>query len=171
MKAIATQLALISLFAFVNSQSILPHPNVRQLKTALVADDVGTKREFDRDFMHFGKRSNAFDRSFMNFGKRDSEFSRDFLNFGKRAANIRLLSDAYDDLRQKKDFDRDFMHFGKRADAFERNFMNFGKRGDAFSRDFLSFGKRYSLFEFDMIITRTVNLFWILYCGALRCLR
>ncbi|KHN76447.1 hypothetical protein Tcan_10968 [Toxocara canis] len=127
MKAIATQLALISLFAFVNSQSIY---------------DVGTKREFDRDFMHFGKRSNAFDRSFMNFGKRDSEFSRDFLNFGKRAANIRLLSDAYDDLRQKKDFDRDFMHFGKRADAFERNFMNFGKRGDAFSRDFLSFGKR-----------------------------
>ncbi|TKR60633.1 hypothetical protein L596_027853 [Steinernema carpocapsae] len=85
------------------------------------------KRNFDREFMHFGKRSDAagFDRNFMNFGKRSgNEFDRQFMHFGKRT--------SYEDLMDidKKNFDRDFMHFGKRSsdDAFQREFMSFGRR-------------------------------------------
>uniref|UniRef100_A0A914WBK0 Uncharacterized protein n=1 Tax=Plectus sambesii TaxID=2011161 RepID=A0A914WBK0_9BILA len=69
------------------------------------------KRNFDRDFLHFGKRDDVdFGREFMPFGKRD-EFDREFLHFGK-----------------KSDFDREFMPFGKKSEAFDREFMPFGKR-------------------------------------------
>ena len=42
--------------------------------------------DFDRQFMHFGKREiQDMNRQFMSFGKRELDpFNRHFLNFGKR---------------------------------------------------------------------------------------
>jgi len=76
------------------------------------ADDE--KRNFDRDFLHFGKRESGG----------EVDFGREFMPFGKR-----------------DDFDREFLHFGKRND-FEREFLPFGKRSEQFDRDFMPFGKR-----------------------------
>ncbi|KAH7704993.1 AF17 protein [Aphelenchoides avenae] len=109
------QFVLVALLSLVQCQVLFMAPE--------------DKRNFDRDFMHFGKRSaggaEAMERHFMNFGKRaDDEFGRAFMPFGKRFVPLE------DVLLDKKNFNRDFMHFGKRAgaDDFERNFMSFGKR-------------------------------------------
>jgi len=104
------------------------------------------KRNFDRDFLHFGKRAMApieLERHFMNFGKREDDFGRQFMPFGKRYVPLQEAL-QYD----KKNFGREFLHFGKRAPSsqgFERDFMAFGKRAPSsqgFERDFMAFGKR-----------------------------
>ncbi|CAD5223219.1 unnamed protein product [Bursaphelenchus okinawaensis] len=91
---------------------------------------VDDKRNFDREFMHFGKRAanEDFGRAFMPFGKRadayeDPSFNRAFMPFGKRSMTLEQLI-------AKKNINRDFMHFGKRLapSAFDRQFMHFGKR-------------------------------------------
>uniref|UniRef100_A0A915E8P0 Uncharacterized protein n=1 Tax=Ditylenchus dipsaci TaxID=166011 RepID=A0A915E8P0_9BILA len=106
------------------------------------------KRNFDRDFMHFGKRAAVapveMERHFMNFGKREQNFDRNFMPFGKRYVPLEEAVRL-----DKKNFDREFLHFGKRAPSnnagFERDFMTFGKRdpsSQGFERDFMTFGKR-----------------------------
>jgi len=83
---------------------------------------VGDKRaNFQRDFMHFGKRAADL------YELEDGEYGgRAFMPFGKRDIP---LEEIYAD---KKNFNRDFMHFGKRAiplaDVYGREFMHFGKR-------------------------------------------
>ncbi|VDK26282.1 unnamed protein product [Anisakis simplex] len=57
-------------------------PNMRFLGD--LYDDYRQKRDFDRDFMHFGKRSAADRWPYQGADKRDEAFSRDFLSFGKR---------------------------------------------------------------------------------------
>uniref|UniRef100_A0AC34FXA5 Uncharacterized protein n=1 Tax=Panagrolaimus sp. ES5 TaxID=591445 RepID=A0AC34FXA5_9BILA len=71
------------------------------------------KRNFDREFMHFGKRSNnggfQLFRPLGVYDKRASEFDRNFMPFGKR------FSVDYEPMMEKKHFNREFMHFGKRS--------------------------------------------------------
>uniref|UniRef100_A0AC34QWJ6 Uncharacterized protein n=1 Tax=Panagrolaimus sp. JU765 TaxID=591449 RepID=A0AC34QWJ6_9BILA len=68
------------------------------------------KRNFDRDFMHFGKRSNY------DADKRATDFDRNFMHFGKRF--------DFEPVMAKKDFNREFMHFGKRSSFNDDSLSN-----------------------------------------------
>ncbi|KAI6170940.1 hypothetical protein M3Y97_01106900 [Aphelenchoides bicaudatus] len=78
---------------------------------------------FNRELMHFGKRSPGAELYDID----GTNFNRAFMPFGKR---------DYSPLEQivadKKNFNREFMHFGKRSaggmdEPFQRDFMNFGR--------------------------------------------
>jgi len=94
---------------------------------------IDDKREFDRDFMHFGKRqqqfynNDEFDRHFMPFGKRglmdySTGFDRDFMHFGKRNAITDLDRRLSKMASEKKDFDREFLHFGRKKRQVDNRF-------------------------------------------------
>jgi len=82
----------------------------------LYTDDK--RSNFNREFMHFGKRAAG---DFYDLD--NSEFNRAFMPFGKRDVSPweQIVAD-------KKNFNREFLHFGKRSDPFAREFMHFGKR-------------------------------------------
>jgi len=90
------------------------------VQSSPVYSSVGDKRDFNREFMHFGKRAAG------NFYELDDgDFNRAFMPFGKRDFPLDEI------VASKKNFDREFMHFGKRSSAgepFGREFMHFGKR-------------------------------------------
>ncbi|KAE9553827.1 hypothetical protein FO519_002957 [Halicephalobus sp. NKZ332] len=76
------------------------------------------KRNFDREFMHFGKRGLGAPAS-PYYDKRTNDFDRNFMHFGKR------LAYEYEPMMEKKEFNREFMHFGKRSGFSDGSFFTY----------------------------------------------
>uniref|UniRef100_A0A7E4VYQ2 Uncharacterized protein n=1 Tax=Panagrellus redivivus TaxID=6233 RepID=A0A7E4VYQ2_PANRE len=76
------------------------------------------KRNFNREFMHFGKRSGEGFQLFrpVEIYDKRADFNRNIMPFGKRF--------DYDQPIEKKQFNREFMHFGKRSAPFDDTLVN-----------------------------------------------
>uniref|UniRef100_A0A915PDR0 Uncharacterized protein n=1 Tax=Meloidogyne floridensis TaxID=298350 RepID=A0A915PDR0_9BILA len=119
-KSISSYSSSLWIFVILSCYYCLATMLMTNVNGQIILSPVDDKRNFNREFLPFGKRAaspNNFQREFMAFGKRspsDSTFQREFMAFGKREPNP---------------FQRDFMSFGKRgASDFDRDFMAFGRR-------------------------------------------
>ncbi|KAL7074773.1 hypothetical protein ACQ4LE_006169 [Meloidogyne hapla] len=120
-KSVSSYSSSFWIFAILSCYFCLTTMFMTNVNGQIILSPVDDKRNFNREFLPFGKRASAdnFQREFMAFGKRspsDAAFQREFMAFGKREPNP---------------FQRDFMSFGKRAvnaAGFDRDFMAFGRR-------------------------------------------